>query len=101
MIILGDLNASPWSHPFGRLLREGGLVDSTRGFGVQPTWRTHFGPVSGMLTWPVQIPIDHCLHSPGFVAVAREIGPACGSNHFPLFVTLRSTEAAARPLEKS
>jgi endonuclease/exonuclease/phosphatase (EEP) superfamily protein YafD len=100
VIILGDLNASPWSYSFGRLLREGGLVDSTRGFGVQPTWRAHYGPLSGMLAWPVQVPIDHCLYSPGLVAVAREIGPACGSNHFPLFVALRSAEVAVRPPEE-
>jgi endonuclease/exonuclease/phosphatase (EEP) superfamily protein YafD len=95
VIVLGDLNATPWSHPFGRLLREGGLVDSTRGFGVQPTWRTFYGPLRGMMAWAVQIPIDHCLHSPGLVAVARKTGPACGSNHFPLLVTLRSTATNA------
>jgi endonuclease/exonuclease/phosphatase (EEP) superfamily protein YafD len=93
VIILGDLNATPWSYAFSRLVREGGLIDSSRGFGVQPTWRTRYGPFGGVLAWPGQIPIDHCLHSPGLVAVARETGPACGSNHFPLLVTLQSTGA--------
>ena len=91
VIVLGDLNATPWSQPFGRLLREGGLIDSTQGFGMQPTWRTRYGPLSGVLAWPMRIPIDHCLHSPGLMATAREIGPACGSNHFPLLITLRLT----------
>ncbi|WP_165250129.1 endonuclease/exonuclease/phosphatase family protein [Paludisphaera soli] len=94
VIVLGDLNATPWSSPFGRLLREGGRIDSTRGFGVQPTWRTSYGPLSGPLAWPVQIPIDHCLHSAGFVTLDRKTGPACGSNHFPLLVTLGCTETA-------
>jgi endonuclease/exonuclease/phosphatase (EEP) superfamily protein YafD len=67
---------------------------------VQPTWRVRYGPLSGILAWPVQVPIDHCLYSPGLAAVAREIGPACGSNHFPLFVTLRSAEVAVRPREE-
>ncbi len=93
VIILGDLNATPWSYPFRRLIREGGLVDSTRGFGVQPTWRTRYGPLGGPLVWPAQIPIDHCLHSPVLAAVARETGSACGSNHFPLLVTLQSAGA--------
>lgn len=100
VIILGDLNATHWSHPFRRLLREGELVDSAEGFGVQPTWRTRYGPVGGMLAWPLRVPIDHCLYSPGFVTVSRETGPDCGSNHFPLFVTLQSTKAAVVPSEK-
>jgi len=94
VIVLGDLNATPWSHAFGRLLREGRLIDSTRGFGVQPTWRTHFGPVSGLLAWPLQIPIDHCLHSTGLATSARKVGPACGSNHFSLLIVLRSAPGA-------
>ena len=40
VIVLGDLNATPWSYAFSRLIREGGLIDSSRGFGLQPTWRT-------------------------------------------------------------
>jgi endonuclease/exonuclease/phosphatase (EEP) superfamily protein YafD len=96
VIVLGDLNTTPWSCSFGRLLRDGDLIDSMRGFGVQPTWRTSFGPLRGMLLWPIQIPIDHCLHSPGLIAVARETGPPCGSNHYPLLVTLRLSETAGR-----
>jgi endonuclease/exonuclease/phosphatase (EEP) superfamily protein YafD len=94
VIVLGDLNATPWSYAFDRLLRDADLLDSTRGFGVQPTWRTRYGPVSGVLAWPLQIPIDHCLHSAGLATIAREIGPACGSNHFPLIVVLRSGAGA-------
>ena len=95
VIVLGDLNATPWSYPFRRMLRESGLNDSTRGFGVQPTWRVRIGPLGGWAAWPIQIPIDHCLHSPGLIAVERATGPACGSNHFPLLVTLKSTSATA------
>jgi endonuclease/exonuclease/phosphatase (EEP) superfamily protein YafD len=89
VIVLGDLNATPWSSPFARLLREGGLIDSTRGFGVQPTWRTSYGPIGGLLAWPLQIPIDHCLHSPSLITTERRRGPAGGSNHFPIFATVR------------
>jgi endonuclease/exonuclease/phosphatase (EEP) superfamily protein YafD len=91
VIVLGDLNATPWSSPFRRLLHDGGLTDSARGFGLQPTWNARAGALGGSLAWPVQIPIDHCLHSSGLVTAARETGPACGSNHFPLFATLRPT----------
>jgi endonuclease/exonuclease/phosphatase (EEP) superfamily protein YafD len=89
VIVLGDLNATPWSYPFARLLREGGLIDSTRGFGVQPTWRTSYGPIGGLLAWPLQIPIDHCLHSSSLITTDRRRGPAGGSNHLPILVTLR------------
>ena len=32
------------------------------------------------------IPIDHCLHSPGIQIVRKEIGPAVGSDHYPVVV---------------
>lgn len=88
-IVLGDLNATHWSHPFRALLVSGRLVDSARGFGPQPTWRSRYGPVAGPAAAPFRIPIDHCLHSSDLATVARRTGPACGSNHLPLLVTLR------------
>jgi endonuclease/exonuclease/phosphatase (EEP) superfamily protein YafD len=88
-ILIGDLNVTPWSYAFARLLYNAGLVDSEQGFGVQPTWRALLGPLSGPLLWPVQIPIDHCLHAPEMVTLARATGPACGSDHYPLLVTLQ------------
>jgi endonuclease/exonuclease/phosphatase (EEP) superfamily protein YafD len=42
----------------------------------------------------LQIPLDHCLHSAGLATIAREIGPASGSNHFPLLVVLRTAAGA-------
>ena len=88
-ILIGDLNVTPWSYAFARLLHRAGLVDSEQGFGVQPTWRAFLGPVTGSLLWPVQLPIDHCLHAPEMVTLARGTGPACGSDHYPLLVTLQ------------
>ncbi len=78
VLLLGDLNASPWSHHFRRLLRETGLRDSSQGRGVQPTWPTH-----NPLLW---IPIDHCLHSPEMQVVQKKIGPQVGSDHYPVIV---------------
>jgi endonuclease/exonuclease/phosphatase (EEP) superfamily protein YafD len=37
VLLLGDLNVTPWSYAFRRLVRESGLRDSSRGRGVQPT----------------------------------------------------------------
>ena len=37
-ILLGDLNTTPWNHAFKDLIKDSGLIDSSRGFGYQPTW---------------------------------------------------------------
>jgi endonuclease/exonuclease/phosphatase (EEP) superfamily protein YafD len=34
-IVIGDLNCTPWSYYFNKLERDGGLIDSERGFGIQ------------------------------------------------------------------
>jgi len=78
VLLLGDLNASPWSYHFQRLLARSGLHDSTQGYGVQPTWPSHI--------FFLQIPIDHCLHSPDIAIVDRKIGENVSSDHYPLIV---------------
>jgi endonuclease/exonuclease/phosphatase (EEP) superfamily protein YafD len=78
VLLLGDLNTTPWSFRFKRLIRESGLQDSARGFGIQSTWPT--------ILFPLRIPIDHCLHSPGISILDRQVGPHVGSDHFPLIV---------------
>jgi len=74
VIIIGDLNATPWSAPFRRLVHGAGLVNSQRGFGLQPTWPK---PLPVLAT----IPIDHVLHSPVLATLDRSLGPALGSDH--------------------
>jgi len=78
VILLGDLNVTPWNHHFIRLLKRSGLRDSSRGRGFQPTW-----PNSNPL---LLIPIDHCLHSSEIVVVRKEIGPNVESDHYPVIV---------------
>ena len=78
VLLVGDLNVSPWSHHFRRLLGAAHLRDSSRGWGVQPTW-----PSFNML---LGVPIDHCLTSPEISILGRQVGPAVGSDHYPLIV---------------
>jgi endonuclease/exonuclease/phosphatase (EEP) superfamily protein YafD len=78
VILLGDLNVTPWSAHFRRLLKESGLHDSAYGRGVHPTW-----PTISPLLW---IPIDHCLHSSRVVVKDRVVGSGVGSDHYPLIV---------------
>jgi endonuclease/exonuclease/phosphatase (EEP) superfamily protein YafD len=82
-IVLGDLNVSPYSPYFAGLLNETGARNSLRGFGPQASWPQGWWPL-----WPAQIPIDHLLHGEQLVTMVRETGPALGSDHRPLVVTL-------------
>ena len=81
VIVVGDLNATPWSHAFRSLASTADLVDSSRGFGFQPSW-------PGSLWYGFKIPIDHLLHSPELTTVERHIGPDLGSDHRPILVGL-------------
>jgi len=73
-ILIGDLNATMWSPYFATLLRESGLRDARRGFGIQTTW-----PAS--LPSFLRLPIDHCLVSDDwFVQGVTTVGKT-GSDH--------------------
>jgi endonuclease/exonuclease/phosphatase (EEP) superfamily protein YafD len=78
VLLLGDLNVTPWSHFFRRLLRDSGLRNASRGRGIQPTWPT-FRRV-------LLIPIDHCLHSPEIAVIDKRVGSHLGSDHYPVIV---------------
>lgn len=79
--VVGDLNSTPWSWPFRNLVTKGDLENSQRGFGLQPSFPT----TSNTL---LRVPIDHLLHSPALKVRDRRLGPALGSDHYPLIVDL-------------
>ncbi len=76
IVVAGDLNASPWSHAFRRLCHDGGLRDSSLGFGLHPTWPT-LGPFA-------VIPIDHILPSRDVGVASRMVEHGVGSDHRPV-----------------
>ena len=78
VMVMGDLNLSPWSPFFKQLLHAGNLRDSRRGYGLQVTWPADL-PI--FLT-----PIDHILVTPGIVVDRREVGPYIGSDHYPIWM---------------
>lgn len=80
VVLFGDLNCSPWSYYFTKVLDIGRLHDTEKGFGVHPTWTTQW-------IFPL-IPIDHCLVSKEFFTRERTVGPDIGSDHLPVFVKL-------------
>ena len=79
-ILMGDLNATPWSPYYQDLERATGLQNVRRGFGVIATWPALLGPLG--------IPIDHVLVSDGVGVVDVRAGADIGSDHLPLVVDL-------------
>lgn len=80
VVVVGDMNATPWSHSLRSLRLRGGLVDSMRGAGLQPSWPDGWGVLA--------IPIDHVLHTSGLGSTDRRTGPAFGSAHRPVLVSI-------------
>jgi endonuclease/exonuclease/phosphatase (EEP) superfamily protein YafD len=80
IVLAGDLNATPWSRYFRKLVGTTGLCDSRAGFGYQGSF-----PASSALQ---RIPIDHVLVSCDIGVRDRRIGPDVGSDHLPVIVDL-------------
>jgi len=79
-IVLGDLNATPWSSALQQLQDSADLRNSAYGYGVQATWPALAGPFG--------IPIDQLLHSRDLTVMKRATGPSFGSEHRSLWVTI-------------
>lgn len=80
LLIVGDLNVTPWS-PFFVDLKRNGQLDDARlsGHGLSPTWNTQTG-------W-IRVPIDHAL-TKNLDTIDYHVGPATGSDHYPICVTV-------------
>lgn len=84
LILIGDLNITPFSSHFQRFLEMTGLTDTRIGHGYLPTWHTAFPAFS--------IPIDHILTSSRLKVSAFKAGPFVGSDHFPLIADISISE---------
>jgi endonuclease/exonuclease/phosphatase (EEP) superfamily protein YafD len=80
VVVMGDLNATVWSAPFRRMLRDADLTDSRIGFGLQPSWPAKLGPVG--------ITIDHVLHSDQLTTLDRRLVRVDGSDHAMVQATI-------------
>jgi endonuclease/exonuclease/phosphatase (EEP) superfamily protein YafD len=78
VLLLGDLNTTPWSPIFKQLLALSGLKNGRLGFGLQATWPSLIGSLG--------IPIDHALVSPNIHITQFQRGPNVGSDHYPIIV---------------
>ena len=79
-VVLGDLNAVPWSSAIEQVKDAGDLRSSSDGSGWQPTWPALAGPLG--------VPIDQLLYSRDLTVTDRATGPSFGSAHRALWVTI-------------
>jgi endonuclease/exonuclease/phosphatase (EEP) superfamily protein YafD len=81
VIVLGDLNVTPWSPYFADLLRDSGLKNTSQGRGLYGSWPAWL-PVG-------RIPLDHCLASPSIGVINKQLGPSVGGDHLPIVIGLQ------------
>ncbi len=81
MIVMGDLNVSPWSDHFRSLIEQGNLIDGRRGQGIFPTWATTL--------LPIEIPIDHILVNKGVRVLDMGTSVGLGSDHKAIWADIR------------
>jgi len=77
-ILAGDLNVTMWSSYYKKMIRETGLKNARKGFGLLPSWPAMF---SFMM-----VPLDHFLYGPGFEVVDTRTAGSIGSDHLPVIV---------------
>lgn len=88
VLVMGDLNATPWSYGM-RKLKEGNSLDFRCPQGAwRPTWRARS---------LFAIPIDHALCTPPLNIARRDIGPDVGSDHRPQLLEIGWATTASQP----
>ncbi|TAL39740.1 MAG: hypothetical protein EPN97_01920 [Alphaproteobacteria bacterium] len=82
LVVLGDLNASPWCPALQRFTHAlPGMRNARAGRGLFLSWPT-------FLPFFMRIPIDHTLVSDNIAVTDYRLGPDIGSDHFPVIATL-------------
>jgi endonuclease/exonuclease/phosphatase (EEP) superfamily protein YafD len=85
VILLGDLNLTPWSPLFHDFLAATDLQNSAAGGGLQPTWYR-------WNAFPFGLVLDHGLHSGNLRCRERKILPPNGSDHRALILDFSAND---------
>jgi len=85
VVVLGDLNITPFSPVYRDFLARSGLKAAREGQGWHPSW-----PALVPLLW---VPIDHVLISPDLGVNQFRRGPFIWSDHYPVIASLSFEEA--------
>ncbi|MET1076766.1 MAG: endonuclease/exonuclease/phosphatase family protein [Pseudomonas sp.] len=80
VLLLGDLNLTPWSPLHRDLLATSGLRDARAGRGYFATWPSAMGPLG--------LPLDQALLGADWQVRSLQTGPAVGSDHRALWLEL-------------
>ena len=82
VIVMGDLNLTPWSPHYDAFQRRTRLRRARTGFAIEPTW------YSGASVFPFGLVLDHVLTSEQLRCVHYEVGGDVGSDHRAVIVEL-------------
>jgi endonuclease/exonuclease/phosphatase (EEP) superfamily protein YafD len=80
LVVIGDLNITPFSPHFQQLLVDGKLRSAAEGFGWEASWPSFFPPAG--------IQIDHALVNSRVSVEHFTRGAATGSDHLPIVADL-------------
>lgn len=86
VVMMGDLNLTPWSPWLGDFEAQSGLKLATGGNEIIPTW--YVKPI-----FPLGLVLDHVLISDNLRCIRREIGPDVGSDHRAVIVAVAAVES--------
>ncbi|MFK8115579.1 MAG: endonuclease/exonuclease/phosphatase family protein [Rubripirellula sp.] len=89
VVLVGDLNLTPWSPWFERLEEGSGLHRANPNFSLTPTWYRYDQFAFGLI-------LDHCLISSDLNCTFHETGPDMGSDHRSITV---GVTPVAKPTE--
>ncbi len=82
IVLVGDLNLTPWSPLFASFQTSSGLLRAIDRFDLNPTWYRY--------PWfPFGLQLDHGLISQNVTCIGYQVGPFTGSDHRS--ITLRVT----------
>ena len=91
VILVGDLNLTPWAPTFAALLDAGNLRDASIVRGLTATWPSPYAWF-GLL-------IDHVLVNPKVAVLGSRIGPDIDTDHLPVIADLAFQAPFVPPVE--